>query len=228
MARIRIWGGGPYHPTRAQAAFLKERWSGHDVAYTEERSAFSAGALASTDLLVLSGMDESVVCPAAEAQYWETPLKAPFQYQPLSEEHFQATMGYLAQGKPLLIHHSGLLSFDERKELNAVYDGRWVRGESFHPPFQEFKVTVHGPHPSLRGLRDFRIADELYCRLLEPKERQVLMSAVWEGVERPLAWAGNWGKSKVLFSGLGHDLRSYACPELIQFLANSVDWLLAP
>jgi type 1 glutamine amidotransferase len=230
MARIQIWGGGPYHPTRAQGDWWKRDFGalGHQVDYREDRAAFSAENLAKTDLLVLSGMEESVVGPEAPLEYWETPpAGGKMIYQPLAAEHFDAYMAYLRQGKPLLIHHSGILSFDERQEFNEVYDGRWVRGQTFHPPYHRFKVKVQGSHPSLEGIGDFEIEDELYCKLLEPKRSQVLMTAEWEGVTRPLAWATEYQGAKVLFSGLGHDMGSYGCVYLQSFLKNAVAWLLA-
>jgi type 1 glutamine amidotransferase len=231
MARIQIWGGGPYHPTRAQGDWWKKEFGalGHAVDYSEDREAFSEANLKATDLLVLSGMEESVVGPEAPLEYWETaPVGGKYVYQPLADAHFKAYMGYLAQGKPLLIHHSGILSFDECQELNEVYDGRWVRGQTFHPPYHTFKVHTQGSHPCLEGIQDFEIGDELYCKLLEPKRAQVLLTADWEGVSRPLAWATNYGKAKVLFSGLGHDMKSYSSPELQRFLKNGVEWLLRP
>jgi type 1 glutamine amidotransferase len=229
MARIQIWGGGPYHPTRAQGEWWKREFGalGHQVDYREDRSAFLPENLATTDLLVLSGMEESVVGPEAPMENWETPPPGDkYAYQPLAPEHFRAYMGYLHGGKPLLIHHSGILSFDERTELDEVYDGRWVRGQTFHPPYHRLKVKTLGQHPCLAGIGDFEIDDELYCKLLQPKRSQVLLSALWEGMEQPLAWATSFGPAKVLFSGLGHDVKSYGCPELQRFLKNGVEWLL--
>src|SRR5262245_5434046 len=107
MARIQIWGGGPYHPTRAQGEWWKKEFGalGHSVDYREDREAFSEGNLKATDLLVLSGMEESAVGPEAPLEYWETPPSGgKYAYQPLAAAHFDAYMAYLKRGKPLLIH----------------------------------------------------------------------------------------------------------------------------
>lgn len=217
MAQIQIWGGGPYHPTSKQADWLLEKLTplGHSLRYREDRGVFSPEVLDATDLLILAGLDEASVGGAA--------------YQPLSEASFQALKKYLETGKPLLVHHCGIISFGERDELTQIYDGRWIRNQSYHPPYQKFKVSVLGQHPATEGCCDFEIEDELYCKLVGPKKSQVLMEASWEGQAQPLAWAGNYGqaKSKILFSSLGHDMKSYTCPELQRFLLNSINWLLS-
>ncbi len=229
MARIQIWGGGPYHPTAAQSVWLKKAFQGmgHEADYREDRGAFEAANLEKTDLLFLMGMEESAVMPVAELQYWETPANRVVPYRPLAQEHWDALMAYLAKGKPLFIHHSGILSFDERKELNDIYDGRWIRGQTFHPPYHNFRVRVCGDHPVLAGVNDFDIDDEMYCKVLGPKRAQVLLKSTWEGQEQPLAWATRYGNSKILFNSLGHDMKTYQCPEFQKLVTNGVAWLLS-
>ncbi len=224
-----IWGGGPYHPTRAQGQWFSETFipQGFSVDYREDRAAFSGSSLAKTDLLVLAGMDDAKFTPEAEGTTWETPTNRKTVYQPLEDEYFEALIGYLAKGKPLLVHHGAILSFLERKELAEIFDGRWVLGQTFHPPYQKFKVEcVTTSHPTLAGISDFEIEDELYCDLTPPRHSSLLMRATWEGKQQSLAWAGNHGPSRVLYSGLGHDMNSLANPNLQRFLKNSVAWLM--
>ncbi len=228
MATIQIWGGGPYHPTRAQAEVLREplQAMGHEVHYGDDRSVFEPDRLRSADLLVMSGLDWSAITKV-DPKNWVEPGTIPERYEPLAEEHFQAIREHLEAGKPLLCHHTSIISFDEREEFTEFFDGRWIDGRSTHSPYQEFDVHIcDTEQPATAGLSDFRISDELYYNLIEPTRSHVLMEAEYEGRRWPLGWAGHYGDARILYSALGHDMQSYASPELQQFLLNSVAWLL--
>lgn len=229
MAKMLIWGGGPYHPTRAQSDWFKQAFEpAFSVEYREDRAALGTESLAGTDLLVLAGMDDPKFTVEAELQYWETPAARRTTYQPLEEEYFQSLLAYLALGKPLLVHHGAILSFPEREKLNEVFDGRWVLGKTSHPPYQKFKVSCLDPsNPIMAGMADFEIEDEMYLHLQPPRRSRVLLQCRWEGQDFPLAWAGRYGDSRVVYSGLGHDVHSLANESLRLFLKNSVRWLTA-
>jgi type 1 glutamine amidotransferase len=229
MARIQIWGGGPYHPCKAQGQWFKEKLEplGCQVDYSESRELFSPEILAKTDLLILAGLDDPKFMPEAELEYWETrPAKKP-SYEPLSEAHFQSLKKYLLAGRPLLVHHTAIISFPERGELADIFDGRWVMDQSFHPPYQKFKVQCLGKrNPLMKGMEDFEIEDEMYCALRGPQRCELLLQCEWEGKKHPLAWAGSYGPAPFVYCGLGHDMNSLSYPGLELFLKNSVKWLI--
>jgi hypothetical protein len=198
--------------------------SGVELSYVGDRSAFAPERLAGADLLLLMGADWSVK-DKLKPDAWEDPSEAG-PYSPMTEAQWAALQGYLAQGKPLYVHHTGLLSFDERKELETIYDGRWIVGQSSHPPAHSFEVEVADKaHPVTEDLSSFTTFDELYIDLNGPKHSRVLLRARYQGVDRPLAWAGEYGRSKVICQALGHDLRSYENPMVRKFFVNAVRWL---
>ncbi len=228
MANIHFWGGGPYHPTQAQATKLGERLQplGHELVYGTSRSMFEPHQLQAADLLILAGLDWSGITKV-QPERWVEAQPLPKEYVPLSDQHFTSIMSHLQKGKPLLCHHSALLSFDERPEFTEVFDGRWIDGQSTHPPYQEFTVSVcDRAHPITAGLDDFRISDEIYYNLVEPRRSTVLLETEFEGRKWPLAWAGAYGNARIVFSALGHDMGSYASEGLMALLINSVGWLL--
>ena len=226
MIRLLVWGGGPYHFMAAQSDLFRALLTplGFDLTYLEDRAAFNPENLKKADVLMIMGLDWSVMS-SLKPDTWEDPSKAR-PYEPLSEEHWRSLRDYLAAGKPLFCHHSGLLSFDQKKELEEIFDGRWVEGQSFHPPYQEFSVEVPDKgHPISRDLTDFKTTDELYSNLRTPRKSQVLLRSRFEGGNYPLAWAGNYGNSKVFCSALGHDLKSYDSPQVRKLLTNALLWL---
>jgi type 1 glutamine amidotransferase len=235
--KMLIWGGGPYHPTKAQSGWFKEVFEpkGWTIDYREDREAFGTESLASADLFVISGFDDAVVTPVAEEQYWETPSMRRTSYTPLEDKYVNSLLDYAKAGKPLFVFHGGILAFPDEARWTPLFDGRWVLGQTHHPPYGKFTVksswVAAGMGPGfaaslLEGIpKTFEIEDECYCDLLGPTHSQVLLQADMEGKTHTLAWAGNYGPSRVAYCGLGHDMNTLKSPVLTQFVENCVGWL---
>src|SRR5581483_9710968 len=146
MARIVIWGGGPYHPYKEQSRFLREKLSalGHDVAYGESRETLKAESLTKADLLVMMGLDWSAQVKAGP-EAWEDPATRKTSYTPLEPEYLKAILDHARAGKPQFWLHASLVSFEDSPELTEILDGRWVEGRSNHPPLHEFPVAARHP-----------------------------------------------------------------------------------
>lgn len=209
MARIAIWMEGAHHPfeeIRAwQKAFLERL--GHDAFFADIRVLLSESPPAS-DLwilggLVYSGMGES--------------------YAPLTGIEAERLIARGGKSQPMLSVHSVIGSWDDRPELDGVWDGRWNWDTSRHSTVEPFRVR---PTPFLQslvaGLDEFNVTDELYYNLTYPKVSTVVLTADYEGQEWPLAWAS----ANHVYMGLGHDLRSWNCPGTQVFFGNAVRYLL--
>jgi len=226
MANIAIWGGGPYHPTLAQADWLigalEDRgWTGE---YWSAREGLAVRAERS-DVLVVSRLEWSGM-GSLDPKLWEEPESTPHPYSPLSDEELDALKAHLASGGGLLCLHSAIASYDERSELEEIFDGRWVWGWSTNSKYEEFDVSVvGGEHPIVAGVSDFRITDELYYNLNGPTNSEVLLEASYDGRTWPLAWAGAHSGGKTAYIGLGHDMAAFANPSLQRLLLNAVEWL---
>jgi type 1 glutamine amidotransferase len=101
---------------------------------------------------------------------------------------------------------------DEAPEFMALLGSRFTA----HPPIEPFKVFVTDPdHAMTRGLRDFRIEDELYLNR-RTGEMDVLLhtqftgtcsefrDADWDEAEVPVLYERRVGKGAVLYLTLGH------------------------
>jgi uncharacterized protein len=210
MALIAVWLEGAHHPFEDQKrwyeSFLTSR--GHCVVFPSISELLSDPRL-NADLWILGGL---VYSGMGEA------------YQPLCPEEADALISRIDRGLPLLALHSVVGSWDERPELDSVWDGRWDWSESRHSPIEPFQVRVTDPeHPLNEGLSDFVITDELYYNLHPPLVSTVVLSAEYEGRTWPLAWAS---PNRVYF-GLGHDLRSLENPNYGVFVSNALKVLLA-
>ena len=83
---------------------------------------------------------------------------------------------YLARGGPLLVMHISVNSLPGIPEWADIVGGRWVEGESMHPPKGETRVTVHpGCHPIVATLQDFSLTDERYSYLSVADDVVIIM-----------------------------------------------------
>lgn len=214
---VDLWFEGGHHPFEQQSVWFRNLVEelGHTPRLKNRHSVF-ADVETRPDLLVVGAL------------YWSGLGET---YRPMTDGELGYLKDHLADGRPLLVNHCAIGSFDDRPELYEVWDGLWEWDKSKHSPVEEFEVKVlAGSHPVVDGLRDFRIKDELYYNLKNPSRSRVVMEAEYDGGRWPLAWLRGGDATdepaRVVYSGLGHDMDSLASGSLRRFLANSVRWLL--
>lgn len=132
----------------------------------------------------------------------------------------------IAGGLPVLALHQAANAFADSQTWAEQVGGRWVEGRSMHPPIGYATFRAAEPqHPVTAGLSLVEAYDERYCFLeLDPRS-QVLMTTHHEGQEHPVAWVAP-GPGRVVYDGLGHDVRSYDSPSRRDFLEREIAWLL--
>lgn len=130
-------------------------------------------------------------------------------------------------GVPLLALHQAANTFADSPHWSGLLGGRWVVGTSMHPPIGEAAfAVVDAVHPVTDGLDEVRAFDERYCDLEVDPAGRVLLTTRHEGREHPVVWVAP-GPGRVLYDGLGHDMRSYDSPSRRELLRREVAWLLA-
>ena len=217
-------GGPPAHPV-AEQAHRARQWLGDGSTYSfrESRAAFED--LAGCDLLVLMGT------------YWTGSPPAEWAgrppYEPLDDHHMQAFEDYVASGRPLLVHHGAILSYDDRPRFGELRGFTWVQGHTRHPPFGPFAVRVLPTgHPIVAGVADYVIDDELYYNVAVAPGLEVTAHAAaeWEGASHPMVLTAEGGRvsgaGRLAYLANGHDMRAFACPAIRQLWTNAVRWLL--
>ncbi|GGR27398.1 ThuA domain-containing protein [Agromyces mediolanus] len=146
----------------------------------------------------------------------------------LAAERFEAA---LERGIGILVVHSGAAALREVPAFGGALGARWERGRSWHPDQGDARVLVVGDHPIVRGLSDFEVFDERYTDLVPNADFEATSTvlAVHEeaGRTHPLAWARELGRSRLVYSALGHDARSYRSAGHRALLARALRWLSA-
>jgi type 1 glutamine amidotransferase len=134
---------------------------------------------------------------------------------------------HLQRGGALLGLHVSATSMTTMSTWSAMLGGHWVRNRTMHPKQDLFSVVVHSDaHPIVRGLTDFTVFDERYSYLHTNPDITVMCEQFTDGVLHPIVWARESGLARVVYDGLGHDIRSYESAGHVELLRRTAAWLL--
>jgi type 1 glutamine amidotransferase len=151
--------------------------------------------------------------------------RGPDSNNDFSEVQRENLAKFVSNGGPLISIHISPDSSPDWPEMKKITGGGWVSGTSNHPPFGRFTVNIKNPdHPCAAGLTDFEIDDESYCDLDIQPGIDVFLTAMVEGIERPMAWTHQYGKGRVFNTSLGHAGVSMRNPLFQKHVLIGVDW----
>lgn len=174
------------------------------------------------DLLVVSTLRWTM---ANNERY--APQRAQWAYD-IPPTSRQAITRHLQRGGALLAIHAASISFDTWPEWEEMVGGRWIWGQSSHPPYGKVQTRIiQQDHPMTRGVADFQSMDEVYGHLRRSSASKVLAESCAEGGEwMPTVWCHEWQGARVCYDALGHNMASYSSPEHRRLLMQAVRWLV--
>ena len=216
---------GWHHPWSATAAFWDDlcKETGLQCSTHEDLDAGCAAlAQQDHDLLVVSALRWTM---AGNERY--APHRAQWAYD-IPAAARQAITGHLQRGGALLAVHAASISFDTWPEWEDMVGGRWVWGQSGHPPFGRVHTRItRTDHPLTQGVADFESQDEVYGHLRRAPDSTVLAESRAEGGDwMPTVWCHAWQGARVCYDALGHQMESFSSPEHRRLLKQAVGWLL--
>nr|BFF19173.1 hypothetical protein GCM10025730_26940 [Promicromonospora thailandica] len=131
-------------------------------------------------------------------------------------------------GGAVLGLHQAVNTFYDAPEWESVLGGRWIPGESMHPPIGPARFELAQGHPVTEGLDAVEAFDERYCRLrVGPTARVLGTTTDDDGAEHPVLWVDEAHGGRTVYSALGHDSRSFAAEGHQALLRRSASWLLS-
>lgn len=184
-----------------------EKTGRFDVSISTDKEVFASPSLGEYDVIILS------------YGFW--------QESDPSEKAKAGFLSYLEGGGNVVALHFASSSFQNWEEYGDVLGRFWKKGTGGHGPYGEFTVNIKNTqHPITRGLKDFKIEDELYAKLSGDSEIEVLVSAYsdWSKKVEPLVFVKQYGKGRVVQNVLGHGLDSKQNPSYQKLLCRSVEW----
>lgn len=201
----------PYHDWREISECTREvlvQSSRFDVKVCEEPLILESNtALGNYDVIVLTLFNRSVPT--------------------LSDTAKENLLNFVKQGKGFYSQHLASASFSEWKEFGKLCGRYWVMGTSGHDPREIVKVkVVNQTHPITKGIKDFKVFDELYSKLQGDSDITVLASAYsnWSKQEEPLVLCRPYGQGRSVHNALGHDFKSIKNPSMAKLICRSVEW----
>lgn len=215
--------GGVYHPATEQAQIISE-WLGaaYETVMCEGASAFDA--LDDADLFVPLGSHFTGMTDLGERSQ---------PYHPPDDAQKAAFERYVASGRPLLVQHGGIVSYNDWPRFGELLGFTWVRGVTNHPPIGDITVNILPTgHTIIAGMKDFTLVDELYrdIKITPGLEPVVHAEAIYEDRTHPMILTAEGGRvpgaGKTVYLANGHDLRAFESPALRQLWLNALAWLL--
>ncbi len=152
----------------------------------------------------------------------------------ITEEQKQRFLALFDQGTGLVVLHHALVSYQHWPEYEKIIGGRYPEADDksgvvtpevgYEHDLEIPVVIVAKDHPVTAGLEDFTIHDEIYWGFSVQPDVTPLLTTTHPKSGKPLAWARQQGKSRVVFIQLGHGPEAFANPNYRQLLAQSIRW----
>jgi len=146
----------------------------------------------------------------------------------ISDEAKENLMAFVEGGKGFYVQHLASGSFGEWEEFGKLAGRTWKFGTSGHGPRSVFAVKIADKeHPVTKGLKDFKIFDELYAKLQGDTPIHVLVEADsdWSDATEPLVFCVKYGQGRSIHNALGHDYKAIENPTMKQLICRSVEWV---
>ena len=149
----------------------------------------------------------------------------------ISEEQGRAIQDFVSAGNGLYaLHNSSHISLSS-KPFREVMGGAYVG----HPPLRPFLVRVtNKEHPITQGVSDFIVNDEQHYVDYDKDPSNIFLRSEnidgldyeQRGPKAIAGWAHEYGKGRVVFTAVGHNIPAMWQPEYLKIQKNAVRWLL--
>jgi len=136
-------------------------------------------------------------------------------------------LDFVKAGKGFYVQHLASASFGKWAAFGKLCGRYWVMGTSGHGPRGVFEAkVVNSDHPITKGMKNFKIFDELYSKLQGDEPIEVLVSAYsdWSKKEEPLVFTTKFGAGRCVHNALGHDFKAILNPSMQKLIRRGVEW----
>jgi type 1 glutamine amidotransferase len=145
----------------------------------------------------------------------------------ISDKAKENLLGFVKAGKGFYVQHLASASFAKWPAFGELCGRFWVMGSSGHGPRSVFEAKIaKQDHPITKGLKNFKIDDELYAKLQGSGEMDVLVEADsdWSKKTEPLVFARSYGKGRSVHNAFGHDGKVIGEANVAKLVCRGVEW----
>jgi type 1 glutamine amidotransferase len=149
----------------------------------------------------------------------------------ITEEQGNAIKDFVTAGNGFYaLHNCSNISLSS-KPYREVMGGAYIS----HPPLRPFEVhATANKHPITDGMKPFIVNDEQHYVIYDKDPKYVILEAEnldalkFEdlGTKSISGWAYDFGKGRVVFTAVGHNVHAMWNPQYIEIQKRSIRWLL--
>jgi type 1 glutamine amidotransferase len=141
----------------------------------------------------------------------------------ITKEQLNPLLAAVQSGVGIAGVHGGMAdAFRNEPEYQFMVGGQWVA----HPGGDGVNYTVHvngSGNPITEGVKDFAVSSEQYYMHIDPAIN-VLATTNFGDVIMPVAWTKYYGKGRVFYLSLGHQVNVIEQPEALTMITRGMLW----
>lgn len=150
----------------------------------------------------------------------------------LSAAQENSLLGAVEAGTGVAAWHGAAAAFRLSLKYHLLLGGSFLEhpaGEGVKYPYRV--SIVDNTHEITAGVQDFAVASEQYYMSVDPNNHVLAESTFtgehlpWlDGRTIPQAWTRNWGRGRVFYSAVGHDLDDLQNPDVTRLCKQGFAW----
>jgi len=168
-----------------------------------------------------ANLEDTKNFPDPKPEYW------------ITEQQSEAIKDFVSQGGGLYaLHNASNISLSPQgKAFRETMGGAYIG----HPPLRPFRVhATANRHPITQGMRPFMVNDEQHYVTYDKEPEHILLEAenvdglTFQslGAKSVSGWAYDFGKGRVVFTAVGHNIHAMWNPQYVELQKRAVRWLL--
>lgn len=196
-----VYGGWDGHDPEGVSQLLSDllQPEGVEVTRTDDLAVFTQADLSSYDLIV---------------PVWTM--------EDMAQDQLEALLQAVRGGVGIAGLHGIIDSFRHEAEFHLMLGGQWVTHFEFAIRRYQVEMTAE-PDPITAGLRAAEVTTEQYYLLVDPAVK-VLATMQVEETTMPVAWTKHYGKGRVFYCSLGHDVAVLDQTEVLELCRRGLLW----
>jgi len=151
----------------------------------------------------------------------------------ITDEEKKGYYRLLKSGKGLLFLHHSICAYQDWPEYESIVGGKYYEkkkddqfGASSYLHDIDFTVKIeHKSHPVTKGVKDFKLHDEVYGNLEVLPGVYPLLSTSHPKSNLLIGWTLKKDNSKIVFLQPGHDKFSYTNPNYRRLISQSIIYI---